>query len=196
RCRALLGFTRRRAHPPRGVSRVVRHRRAAADDDRSASGAANDVRVVGGGGRDVHDVERGGGRGGGGEGKDNRMSSSKISEPEPLSIARRRVTLARVVRALGRFVRDWLPVFVVLFVYDAIHNRIGMIQPAHVMPQMRLEQALFGSPVPTVRMQAALYVPERPHWWDFATLVVYMSHFFVAAAIALALWIRSRTRYF
>src|SRR5438552_1157567 len=82
----------RRAHAPRGVSRVVRHRRAAADDDRSASGAANDVRVVGGGGRDVHDVERGGGRGGGGEGKDNRMSSSKISEPEPLSIARRRVT--------------------------------------------------------------------------------------------------------
>jgi len=83
-------------------------------------------------------------------------------------------------------------VFVVLFVYDAIHNRIGMIQPAHVMPQMWLEQALFGSPVPTVRMQAALYDPERPHWWDFAALAVYMSHFFVAAAIGLALWIRSR----
>src|SRR5437762_1288047 len=112
------------------------------------------------------------------------------------SIARRGVTPARIVRTLGGFVRFWLPVFVVLFLYDAIHNRIGMIQPAHAMPQMRLEQVLFGSPVPTVRMQAALYAPERPHWWDFATLAVYMSHFFVAIAIALALWIRSRVRYF
>ena len=106
------------------------------------------------------------------------------------------MTLPRVVQTLGRFVRDWLPVFFVLFVYDAIHNRIGLIQPVHVRPQMWLEQALFGFPVPTVRMQAALYAPEQPHWWDFAMLGVYMSHFFVAAAIALALWIRARARYF
>src|SRR5262249_17533749 len=48
----------------------------------------------------------------------------------------------------------------------------------------------------TVRVQAALYAPDRPRWWDFAMLAVYMSHFFVAVAIALALWVRSRARYF
>ena len=106
------------------------------------------------------------------------------------------MTLPRIVRALARFVRDWLPVFVVLFVYDAIHNRIGLIQPVHSLPQMRLDRALFGSPVPTVRMQSALYAPQRPHWWDLATLAVYMSHFFVAPAIAFTLWIRARARYF
>ena len=110
--------------------------------------------------------------------------------------SRRGVTPLRILLALGRFVRDWLPVFVVLFAYDAIHNRIGLVQPVHSQPQLRLEQALFGSPVPTIRMQAALYAPERPHWWDLVTLAVYMSHFFVAAAIAFALWFRARALYF
>jgi len=108
----------------------------------------------------------------------------------------REVLLSRVARTLGRFVRDWLPVLLVLFAYDAVHNRIGLIQPVHTRPQLVLEQVLFGSPVPTVRMQAAFYSPERPSWWDFATLVVYMSHFFVTLAIALVLWMRSRARYF
>jgi len=110
--------------------------------------------------------------------------------------SRRGVTPLRILLALGRFVRDWLPVFVVLFAYDAIHNRIGLVQPVHSQPQLRLEQTLFGSPVPTIRMQAALYAPERPHWWDLVTLAVYMSHFFVAAAIAFTLWLRARARYF
>lgn len=132
-----------------------------------------------------------------------------VNEPEVVSgttvipnrgrnwvVAGREVTLRRVVRTLFRFVRDWLPILVVLFAYDAIHNRIGLIQPARTRPQLLLEQALFGTPVPTVRMQAAFYSPERPRWWDFATLAVYMSHFFVALAIALVLWVRWRARYF
>jgi membrane-associated phospholipid phosphatase len=129
--------------------------------------------------------------------------SELVGEPSDISsrgrdrtTGGREVTLPRVARTLGRFVRDWLPVLFVLFAYDAVHNRIGLIQPVHTRPQLLLEQALFGLPVPTVRMQAAFYSPERPSWWDFATLAVYMSHFFVTLAIALVLWMRSRARYF
>jgi hypothetical protein len=94
------------------------------------------------------------------------------------------------------FVLDWLPIIIVLFVYDSIHNRLGEFLPRpHTMPQIRVDEALFGVPIPTVRLQRALYSEARPRWWDFLTLAVYMSHFFVTVIIALVLWFRSRPRY-
>ncbi len=91
---------------------------------------------------------------------------------------------------------DWLPVFIVLFAYDAIHNRLGAFLPAaHTLPQIHADEALFGAPIPTLRLQRAFYAPGRPHAWDFAALAIYMSHFFVSVVIALALWVRTRARY-
>ncbi len=102
----------------------------------------------------------------------------------------------RVSRGARRFLLDWLPVFIVLFVYDAIHNRIGPLLPgAHTLPQIHAEEALLGAPVPTVRLQQALYSAAHPHWWDFVALAVYTSHFFVPVLIGLGLWIRGRARY-
>jgi len=73
-----------------------------------------------------------------------------------------------------RFVVDWLPLIVVLFVYDMIHNRIGRFLPAaHTLPQIHADQFLFGLPIPTVRLQHALYVPGRVSGWDLAALAVY-----------------------
>jgi len=107
-----------------------------------------------------------------------------------------RVPLSQIVRAAGRFLVDWFPVFVVLFAYDAIHNRLGrFIPPAHTLPQIRVDEALFGGTVPTVSMQRAFYSQAHPRWWDYVTLAVYTSHFFVPPLIALFLWVRSRPRY-
>ena len=107
-----------------------------------------------------------------------------------------RVRLLRALRGAGRFVVDWSPVFVVLFVYDAIHNRLGRFLPAaHTLPQIRVDEALSGGTVPTVRMQRAFYSPAHPRWWDYATLAVYTSHFFVPALVGLSLWVRSRPAY-
>jgi hypothetical protein len=104
--------------------------------------------------------------------------------------------MRRILRGAGRFVIDWIPVFVVLFVYDAIHNRLGrLLPPAHTLPQIRVDEALFGGTVPTVRMQRALYSQAHPRWWDYAALAVYMSHFFVPPLVGLMLWVRSRPRY-
>ncbi len=104
--------------------------------------------------------------------------------------------LARLLRGAGRFVLDWSPVFAVLFLYDAIHNRLGrFLPPPHTLPQIRLDEALCGGTVPTIRLQRAFYSPGHPHGWDYAALAVYTSHFFVPALIALALWLRSRPSY-
>ena len=108
-------------------------------------------------------------------------------------------TRARLLHALGgagRFLLDWSPVFAVLFLYDAIHNRLGkFLPPAHVLPQIRMDEALTGGTVLTVRMQRAFYSPAHPRWWDYVALAVYTSHFFVPALIALWLWVRSRPSY-
>ena len=106
------------------------------------------------------------------------------------------VRLVRILRGAGRFLIDWSPVFAVLFLYDAIHNQLGrFLPPAHVLPQIRGDEALSGGTVLTIRLQRAFYAPGHPHWWDYVALAVYTSHFFVPALIALWLWIRSRPRY-
>jgi len=102
----------------------------------------------------------------------------------------------RAVRAIPRFLLDWLPMFVVLFAYDAIHNQLGaIVPPPHTRPQIRADEALFGTPIPAVAMQRAIYSQAHPHWWDYAALAVYTSHFIAVAVIALVLWTRSRARY-
>jgi membrane-associated phospholipid phosphatase len=107
-----------------------------------------------------------------------------------------RVRLLRALRGVGRFLVDWFPVFVVLFVYDAIHNRLGrFLPPAHTLPQIRVDEALSGGIVPSVRMQRAFYSQAHPQWWDYATLAVYTSHFFVPILVGLSLWVRSRPLY-
>ncbi|MGH7741610.1 MAG: phosphatase PAP2 family protein [Candidatus Eiseniibacteriota bacterium] len=86
--------------------------------------------------------------------------------------------------------------FAVLFAYDAIHNQLGALLPrAHTLTQIRVDEALFGTPLPAVAMQRALYSQANPHWWDFAALAVYSTHFIVVTLIALVLWTRSRARY-
>ena len=112
------------------------------------------------------------------------------------AVAGARPGLMRILRGVGWFIVDWFPVFIVLFVYDAIHNRLGkFLPPAHTFPQIRADEALFGGTVPTVLMQRAFYSPAHPHWWDYAALAVYTSHFFVPALVGLFLWVRSRPRY-
>jgi len=112
-------------------------------------------------------------------------------------------------------VRDWLPLIAVLFLYDFLRgaaDEIGRrfttlpalvrdeagtrIDYAHVLPQLRADEVLFGwltgGQVPTVWLQDRLYVAGDVQWYDIAIVPVYMSHFLVPMALAVALWL---TRY-
>lgn len=112
-------------------------------------------------------------------------------------------------------VRDWLPLIAVLFLYDfargaadevgsrlvslpALDNgKIGPdgIDNAHVLPQLRADEVLFGwltgGDVPTVWLQDRLYTAGEVSWYDIAIVPVYMSHFLVPMALAIALWLTS-----
>jgi len=85
--------------------------------------------------------------------------------------------------------RDWLPLMAVLLLYDLSEGvRQVLGTRPHVLPQLDADRLLGGSTVPTVTLQHALYVPGHPHWYDYATFAVYLSHFFVTLLVAVALW--------
>ncbi len=91
--------------------------------------------------------------------------------------------------------KDWLPFLLVLFAYDVLRGFAhGAAERAHVLPQLRVEEFLFGGTVPTVWLQQHLY-DVVPSWYDYVIAPVYLSHFVVPMAVAVGLWSRSYTRF-
>lgn len=92
-------------------------------------------------------------------------------------------------------VRDWAPLLLALFAYDLLRGFAkGNIDRAHVLPQLRVDEFLFGGTVPTVWLQDRLLHPD-PSWYDIAIVPMYMSHFVVPLAVAAGLWAISYPRF-
>ncbi len=83
-----------------------------------------------------------------------------------------------------RFAVEWGPFVAVLFLYDRLRGFAdGLIFPARELPQLRLEAALFGKPIPTVWLQTHLWHGANDlQWWD------YLTHFFATLVVAAILW--------
>ena len=93
-------------------------------------------------------------------------------------------------RRVPRLVIEWAPFIAVLFLYDRLRGFAdGLVFPARELPQIRVEAALFGKPIPTVWLQSHLWDgANNLHWWDYATWLVYLSHFFATLVVAAVLW--------
>ena len=105
-------------------------------------------------------------------------------------------------------VRDWLPLFAVLFAYDLLRGlapdigaRLAHLptlqadlknpaftEQAHLSEPINGDKLLFGGHVPTVWLQDHLYTPGHVHWYDALAVPVYFSHFFVSLGVAVLLW--------
>jgi hypothetical protein len=105
--------------------------------------------------------------------------------------------------------RDWLPLFALLFLYDRLrgaaddvgarlvalpllaNGRQGEagIDYAHVLPHLEADRLVFAGAVPPVWLQARFNEPGVVEWQDMAATVIYMSHFVVPFAVAFALWV-------
>ena len=112
-------------------------------------------------------------------------------------------------------VHDWLPLIGVLFLYDFLRGSADELGSrlvdlpalqngktgaagtdyAHVLPQLRADEVLFGwftgGQVPTVWLQDRLHTAGDVAWWDVAIVPVYMSHFLVPMVLAVLLWLFS-----
>jgi hypothetical protein len=96
------------------------------------------------------------------------------------------------------FARDWAPFVLFLTGYTLSRGFADATTP-HVTELIVADEWLFGwltgGPVPTVWLQQRLYYPDHVPWWDVLASWVYFSHFVVAIAVALVLWLRDRERW-
>ena len=97
---------------------------------------------------------------------------------------------------LPRLVIEWSPFVGVLLLYDLLRGYAdGLLFPARELPQIKLENALFGEPAPTVWLQSHLWDPEHLRWWDYAAWSVYLTHFLATLIAAAVLWTFAHHRF-
>lgn len=91
-----------------------------------------------------------------------------------------------------RFLRDWLPMILLLQVYNVSRGFADDGFTPHAAELIAFDAWMFGGNVPTVWLQAHLYDPNHVQWWDVLVSVVYFSHFVAALIVAVLLWLRDR----
>lgn len=93
-------------------------------------------------------------------------------------------------RKVPRMLIEWAPFMIMLFIYDRLRGYAdGMLVHPREVPQIKVEAALFGKPIPTVWLQEHLWHgANHLHWWDYATWFVYLTHFLATLIVAAILW--------
>ncbi|MEE1828977.1 phosphatase PAP2 family protein [Streptomyces sp. BE20] len=92
--------------------------------------------------------------------------------------------------------RDWVPVMAVVWTYSLLRG-YGAHTPwgPYLWPQQRADELIGLGETLTVRLQHGLYTPGSPHWYDYAAVAVYMSHFFLVFVVLAVLWRRRHDRF-
>jgi len=94
-------------------------------------------------------------------------------------------------RSWSRVARDWLPLVSMIAAYRMLHRwSEPLSKKAHVEPQRGFDSLVFRGTVPSVGIQRRHWNPAEPRWWDYATWLVYLSHFVVTPAVAGVLYVR------
>jgi len=103
------------------------------------------------------------------------------------------VSLGRHPRQILQLVLDWLPIVVVLGVYDFTRGAADSLGiGVHAHPMLDFDRFVFFGEAPTQWLQARLYEPGVVNWWDIAFTLVYTSYFIVPFVLAGVLWARDR----
>lgn len=98
---------------------------------------------------------------------------------------------------VSRVVRDWLPLVAIIFVYDLLRGVAdGLLFSAREIPQIKIERAIFGAPVPTVWLQEHFWHgANHLHWWDYAAWFLHLTHFFLTFVALAVIWVFAREHF-
>ena len=90
----------------------------------------------------------------------------------------------------GRFVRDWLPVFLAFICYGLVAKAVPDLGlQVHYTPQIDADRVLGLGHLPTTWLQSHLYHGETGPLEIFS-LLMYLSHFVAPVALACLIWLR------
>jgi membrane-associated phospholipid phosphatase len=95
-----------------------------------------------------------------------------------------------------KFVRDWLPLVLLLFAYEAMRGLVWQVNTAvHFMEPIIAEKILFFGLLPTIELQALFFNPAAIQWYDLLAAFFYSIHFVAPLFFAFFLWTRSKSLY-
>lgn len=94
------------------------------------------------------------------------------------------------------FLRDWLPVVLLLEFYNISRGSADKLFAPHIQFMIDADQGLFGwltgGRIPTIWLQQHLYEPGHVQWWEVVVTLIYVSHFLTVPTVAVVLWVRNR----
>jgi hypothetical protein len=91
-------------------------------------------------------------------------------------------------------VLEWLPFIGLLIAYDSLRGSASHVFGVHYLPQLQIDQTLFGGTAPTVTLQHWLWHGQVV-WYDVIFWGVYLTHFFATPVLAAVLWKIDRARF-
>lgn len=91
-----------------------------------------------------------------------------------------------------RFMLDWLPFAVLLYLYDFTRTFADNGRAVHVLEPVHFDRAIGFGRVPTQWLQEHLVDPAGAHWWEALVALTYVSHFIVPYVVVILLWFRNR----
>jgi hypothetical protein len=94
-----------------------------------------------------------------------------------------------VLNRIGRFLRDWSPVLVILFLYVAGFTLVQRLHfPVYYLPQLDADKVIGLGQLPTLRLQHLIGNP--PPALDAYAVLAYLTHFFFPLFVGFYLWWR------
>ncbi len=91
-----------------------------------------------------------------------------------------------------QFLADWIPVLLLLFGYEYLRGVVPFLTThVNIWPMIRADEFLFGY-LPTIKLQAVLFDGITLHWYDYVSVILYISHFVIPMVIAFVFWIYDR----
>jgi membrane-associated phospholipid phosphatase len=103
--------------------------------------------------------------------------------------------VALLLRRGRTFLADWIPFGFLLLAYEEFRGLAAHWNGhVHVGDIAALERLLFGSPIPTVRLQEALYQAGHVGVMDVLTTGLYFLHFVGVLGVAFWLWMHHDRR--
>jgi membrane-associated phospholipid phosphatase len=91
-------------------------------------------------------------------------------------------------------VLEWLPFIAILIAYDSLRGSAAHTFGVHYLPQLKVDEAIFGGTAPTVTLQHWLW-HGKVVWYDVIVWGVYLTHFFATPLVAAVLWKVDRQRF-
>ncbi len=114
----------------------------------------------------------------------------------PAGVLMMMMAIALYVGRGGRFVRDWVPVFLAATAYIVSARAVPALGvPIHYKPQLELDRLIGLGSNPTVWLQTHLYDGATGALEVFS-IAMYLSHFVAPLLLAFVLWVAFRGRGF